>query len=62
MDDKERYDFRGSTALMAVVFAGVLALRYFEVISLSWWVVWPLGLGVAVIAAAFVSTIIHTRR
>lgn len=47
---------------MAVVFAGVLALRYFEVISLSWWVVWPLGLGVAVIAAAFVSTIIHTRR
>lgn len=60
--DEQRYEFRGSSALMVFVFAGVLALRYFEVISLSWWIVWPLGLGAAVLAAAFVSTIVRTRR
>jgi hypothetical protein len=60
--DEQRYEFRGSTALMVCVFAAVLALRYFEVITLSWWIVWPLGLGAAVITAALASTIIHTRR
>jgi hypothetical protein len=60
--DEQRFEFRGSTALIVFVFAGVIALRYFEVITLSWWIVWPLGLGAAVIAAALVSTIIHTRR
>ena len=62
MDDKERYDFTGSTFVMVLVLAGVLALRFFEVIQLSWWVVWPLGLLASVIVAAFISTIIHTRQ
>jgi len=60
--DEQRYDFRGSSAVMLFVLVGVLSLRYFEVISLSWWIVLPLGLGAAVVAAAFISTIIRTRR
>ena len=60
--EKQRYDFRGSSVVMLLVFVGFLLLRYFEVISISWWVVWPLGLGAAVVVAALISTIIHARR
>lgn len=59
--DKEKYDFRGSNILLVAVFAAVLALRYFEVIDWSWYVVWPVGILVAVVVAALVSTAIYTR-
>ncbi len=55
------YDFAGSGIVMVLVFAGVLLLRYMDVISLSWWIVWPLATVVSVIVAALISTIIHTR-
>lgn len=58
--DKEKYDFRGSNMLLVAVFAGVMALRYFEVIDWSWFVVWPVGIVAAVVVAALVSTVIHT--
>jgi hypothetical protein len=62
MNDKERHDFPGSKFVMVLVFGGILALRYFEIIKLSWLIVWPLGLFVSGLVAAFISTIIHTRR
>lgn len=60
--DSQKYDFRGSSAVMAAIVIGFALLRYFEIITLSWWLVWPLGLGAALIAASLISTIIRARR
>lgn len=60
--EQQRHGFRGSNAVMLIVFLGVLSLRYFGVIALSWWIVWPLGIGAAVVVAGLIATIIHDRR
>lgn len=59
--EKQQYDYRGSSAVMVIVLVGIILLRYFEVISISWWIVWPLGLSAAVAVAALISTIIYKR-
>ena len=62
MDKEEKYEFRGSTAVMLIVFGVIILLWYVEVITLSWWIVWPLGLLASVVVAAVISTIVHTRQ
>jgi len=59
--DEQRHEFRGSGTVMLVVFAGILLLRYLEVFTISWWIVWPAALCAAVVVAAVISTIVHTR-
>lgn len=60
--EKERYDFKGSNFVMMAAFGTVLLLKYLEVIDLSWYLVIPIGIGAAVIAAALVSVIRFSRR
>jgi hypothetical protein len=62
VSEVERYDFAGSNALMLAAFGVVALLRYLEIIELSWYLVIPIGMGVAVLTAALVSTIRFSRR
>lgn len=56
---KAQYDFRGSSVLIMGVFGSFVALRYFDIIGLSWLVVWPLATLASVFAASLVSTLVH---
>ena len=60
--DKEKYEFKGSNIVMLLVFGAVILLRYFEIIKLSWYVVFPLALAAAVVIAALISTLRFSRR
>lgn len=60
--EKERYEFKGSNVVMMAAFGIVLLLKYLNVLNLSWYLVIPIGIGTAVLAAALVSTIRFSRR
>lgn len=57
VDDREKYDFKGSNIVILLVVGIVLFIRYLEIITWSWYFVIPLALGAAVIVAALVSTV-----
>jgi hypothetical protein len=59
--EEERHDFNGSNVVMIASFAIVLLLKFLEVLDLSWYLVIPIGVGAAVLAAALVSTIRFSR-
>ena len=60
--DEEKYEFKGSSLVMIVSFAAVILLRYFEVITWSWYVVIPVAIAAMVIVPALVSTLRFTKR
>lgn len=60
--EKERYDFKGSNVFMMAVFGIVALLKHVGVLDMSWYIVIPIGIGAAVLAAALISTIRFSRR
>lgn len=61
MDDKEKYDFKGSNIVLVSVILGVCLLRFFEIIKLSWGIVFPMAIFAAILVAALISTFSHTK-
>ena len=62
LSDEEKYGFKGNNIVMLLVFGAVFLIRYLGIINLSWYVVFPLALGAAVIVTALISTILFFRR
>jgi hypothetical protein len=62
MTNSEIYEFKGSDIIMLLAFGSVILLRYIEVIKLSWYIVFPLAFGAAVVIPAMIATLFFYRR
>lgn len=60
--DEEKYEFKGSSIVMVVSFMGVVALRYFEIIKWSWYIVVPVAIAAMVVIPALVSSLRFSKR
>ena len=60
--DEEKYEFKGNSLVMIATFAAVILLRYFQVISWSWYIVVPVAIAAMVIVPALLSTLRFTKR
>jgi len=62
ISDEDKYDFKGSDIVMLLVILTFNLLWYFKIIKLSWFIVFPLSIGAAVVVASVISSILIYRR
>ncbi len=58
VNEDEKYHSKYGTPVMIVVAVGIIALKYFGILSWSWFLIFPLAIIAGVISAAITSSII----
>ena len=60
--EEELFDFKGSGAVMLLAFSSVIVLKLLEIVTWSWLVIIPVGIGAMVMVPALISTFLRTTR